>query len=92
MFFLLQDSRTAVGPISSLGKWMPRAVSSRGKLPGLEIHHSPPSGTVVKHVWSHTFSPLYIYDVYAGTSPNLEATDVYFLHLFSYLFFPPYHL
>jgi len=76
MFFLLQDVRTAMGPILSPGKWISRAVSSRGNLSGLEVHHSPPSGTVVKYVWSHTFSPPYNRDVYTGASPYCEATDV----------------
>jgi hypothetical protein len=90
-FFLLQNVRPAVGPISSPIKLIPKALFLREKLPRLEVHHSPPSGTVVKHVCSHSSPPPYtrIHDVYAGNSPYCEAKDVrYFLNLFSYRRFP----
>lgn len=94
-FSLLQNVRPAVGPTSSPVKWIPRALFSREKLPRLDVHHSPPSGTVVKHVWSHSSSPPYTrsHDMYAGTSPYCEAKDArYFLNLLSCRRFPPCNL
>jgi hypothetical protein len=54
-------SRTALRPTQPPIQRVPGALSLRVKRPGREADHSPPSSAEVKHAWSYTSVPQYVF-------------------------------
>jgi len=50
-------SRLALGPTQPPILWVPWALTTGIKWPGLEADHSPPSSAEVKNAWNYTSTP-----------------------------------
>jgi len=61
IFLFVPASGQSLGSIQLPIQWVPGALSSGVKRPGLEAHNSPPSSVDVKKVWSYTSIPLYVF-------------------------------
>ena len=73
-FFLLQNIQTSSGAHPA-----PCSIQCRGHFPGIkrpghELDHSPSPSVQVKHEWSYTSTPLYVYN--AWTKKTLHRSPV----------------
>jgi hypothetical protein len=64
IFLFTIASRTALGPTQPPIKWVSRALSLGVKRLEREADHSPPSSAEVKHAWSYTSIPPYVFMVW----------------------------